>query len=44
VKTDLVVEESYARSSLRPNYQVDARLQQEVERTRSVVKRRLGQR
>lgn len=44
VKTDLVVEERYSQSFSRPNYQVDERLQQEVEGTRGLLKRRIAER
>ncbi len=44
VKTDLVIEERWARTFSRPSYQVDARLQQETEGTRGLLKRRFAER
>ena len=44
LKTDVAAEESYVRSYSRANYQVDARVQQETERTRGLLTRRLGDR
>jgi hypothetical protein len=44
VRTDVVVEERYAQSYSRPNYQVYDRVQQETEGTRGLLKRRLADR
>jgi Putative beta-barrel porin 2 len=44
VKTRVHLEESYATSFSRPNYQVDERVQQETEGTRAFLRRTLGDR
>jgi hypothetical protein len=44
VKTRLAVEERYSTSFSRPNYEVNARVQQETEGTRGLLARRLGDR
>jgi hypothetical protein len=44
VKTSLAVEERYERSYSRPSYEVDARVQQESEGTRALIRRRLSER
>lgn len=44
VKTDVVAEERYSQSFSRPSYQVDARLQQEIEGTRGLLRRRIAER
>ena len=44
VKTRFVVEERYARRFARPNYEVNARVDQETEGTRALLRRDLGDR
>lgn len=44
VKTDLTIEERYAKAYSRPNYEVNARVQREEEGTRAFVRRTLGER
>ncbi len=44
VKTRIAVEERYDRTFSRPNYQVNDRVEQEIEGTRGLVRRNLGDR
>ncbi len=44
VKTRFAVEERYATSYARPNYEVNERVQQETEGTEGILRRRLGER
>ncbi|HUO72549.1 MAG TPA: hypothetical protein VMU39_17405 [Solirubrobacteraceae bacterium] len=44
VRTRFAIEERYAQTYSRPNYQVNARLQQETEGTRAFLRRTLGER
>ena len=44
VKTRLAVEERYAQTFSRPNYEVDERVEQETEGTRALLRRDLGDR